>query len=245
LLALAEGGTVLLDEIADVPPSVQVKLLRALEQREVYPVGGTEPVRLDVRLIAATHRDLGALVADGRFREDLFFRLNVFAIHLPPLRERRGDIPALAEHFLRRLAPAALPVPQTTLAYLQERSWPGNVREFRNALEHATVVSTNGPLRPEDFPPPSRPSGATAGERLGAAVRTWAAARAAAPEGVADLYAEFLRLAEPPLFEEVIRRVQGNRWEAGRRLGINRATVRKKLAEYGLAGIGDENEPRA
>ncbi len=245
LLALAEGGTVLLDEIAEVPLGVQVKLLRALEQREVYPVGGTEPVRLDVRLIAATHRDLAALVAEGRFREDLFFRLDVFAINLPPLRERRGDIPALAEHFLRRLAPAALPLPQPTLDFLRDRSWPGNVRELRNALEHASVVSPNGPLRTEDFPPPARANEATVGDRLAAAVRAWAVARVDAPNGVDDLYADMLRLAEPPLFEEVIRRVQGNRWEAGRRLGLNRATVRKKLAEYGLADIGDEKEPRA
>lgn len=245
LLTLAEGGTVLLDEIAEVPLAVQVKLLRALEQREVYPVGGTEPVPLDVRLIAATHRDLGALVAEGKFREDLYFRLNVFAIYIPPLRERRGDIPALAEHFLRRFAPATLPLPAATLEFLQEHSWPGNVRELRNALEHATVLSPSGPLRPDDFPAPARIGTATASERLATVVREWTAARADSQGIVADLYAEFLRLAEPALIEEVIRRVRGNRWEAGRWLGLNRATVRKKLGEYGLADVGDEKEPRA
>jgi two-component system nitrogen regulation response regulator GlnG len=236
LLTLAEGGTVLLDELGDVPLPIQVKLLRALEQGEVLPVGANRPRTLDLRLLAATHHDLGRLVADGRFREDLFYRLNVFSIHLPPLRERREDIPALAEHFLRRFAPRTLPLAADTLAFLQEQPWPGNVRELRNALEHAAIVAHHSALRPEHFPPVGAPSatGSTA-DRLAVAVRTWAAeCIAAGGETPHDLYGEFLRAAEPALLDEVSRRVRGNRWEAARWLGLNRATVRKKLGEYGL-----------
>jgi two-component system nitrogen regulation response regulator GlnG len=235
LLTLADGGTVLLDELGDIPLPVQVKLLRVLEQGEVLPVGANRPRSLDVRLLAATNQDLGRLVAEGRFREDLFYRLNVFALHLPPLRDRREDIPALAEHFLRRFAPQALPLAADTLSYLQEQAWPGNVRELRNALEHAAIVAHLSGIRPEHFPQPVAPTppGSPA-DRLAAAVRAWATERIAAGETPSGLYAEFLQAAEPALLDEVSRRVRGNRWEAARWLGLNRATVRKKLGEYGL-----------
>jgi two-component system nitrogen regulation response regulator GlnG len=235
LLTLADGGTVLLDEIGDVPAGVQVKLLRALEQGEVIPVGGNRPLTLNNRLLAATHQDLGRLVADGRFREDLFFRLNVFSIHLPPLRERRDDIPALAEHFLRRFSAHSLPLTADTVSYLTAQPWPGNVRELRNALEHAAIVAHHGPIRPDHFPPLLiRPRDGSASDRLGDAVRAWAAERIASQSSPKDMYGELLRTAEPALLDEVVRRVRGNRWEAARWLGLNRATVRKKLGEYGL-----------
>src|SRR5207302_9619931 len=137
LLALADGGTIFFDELADIPLSEQVKLLRVLEHSEIMPVGGNQSQALNVRVLAATHQDLERRVADGSFRHDLFFRLNVFQIHLPPLRERREDVLPLAEHFLRRLEPGALPLQPATGAFLAEQPWLGNVRELRNALEHA------------------------------------------------------------------------------------------------------------
>ena len=155
LLELASGGTVLLDEIGDVSPSLQVKLLRTIEHREVTPVGDARPRLTDIRVIAATNRALGSLIAAGEFREDLFFRLSVFQIHLPPLRERRDDIPALADHFLRQ-APvanlAATPLAADVLDALRDRSWTGNVRELRNAIEHAAIVARGQPIRPEHLP---------------------------------------------------------------------------------------------
>ncbi len=235
LLALADGGTVFLDELADIPLPVQVKLLRVLESNEVLPVGSNQAQSLHIRILTATHQDLSRRVAEGQFRHDLFFRLNVFQIHLPALRERTDDIPLLAEHFLRRFEPAALPLMPATIAFLQTLPWIGNVRELRNALEHAAIVSRGGPLLPEHFPTFSLSSSATTPtEQLTAALRIWLAERIKAGESPADLYPELLRCFEPVLLDEVMRRVQGNRWVAAKWLGLNRATVRKKLGVYGL-----------
>ena len=237
LLALADGGTVFLDELADIPLPVQVKLLRVLEQNEVLPVGAGQPQPLDIRVLGATHQDLSRCVAEGRFRHDLFFRLNVFEVHLPPLRERLEDIEPLADHFLRRFAPSSLPLLPETLRYLQGQPWFGNVRELRNALDHAAIVARGGPLLPEHFPSSSGgPGGLSPVDRLASAVRDWLAesVRAAGKEAPTDLYAELLRAVEPPLLDEVLRRLNGNRWVAAQWLGLNRATVRKKLALYGL-----------
>ncbi len=247
LLALADGGTVFLDELADIPLAVQVKLLRVLEHGELLPVGGTQPQRLDVRVLAATHQDLARCVGEGRFRHDLFFRLNVFQLALPPLRERVEDIADLAEHFLRRFEPRALPLEPRTLRYLESLPWFGNVRELRNALEHAAIVARGGPLLPEHFPVAGNaPGPATPAEEVSAAVRKWLADRVRAAGGAApaDLYAEFLRMAEPALLDDVLSRLGGNRWAASQWLGLNRATVRKKLAAYGLhQNRGAEDEP--
>ncbi len=251
LLALADGGTVFLDELADVPLPVQVKLLRALENNEVLPVGATQPQPLDIRIFAATHQDLERRVAEGAFRHDLFFRLNVFQVALPPLRERPEDVEPLAEHFLRRFEPRSLPLPAETVRFLQSLPWFGNVRELRNALEHAAIVARGAPLLPQHFPRFSTGAPlASPAEQLAAAVRQWFAdrARAAGAGAPADLYADLLRCVEPALLDEVMRRVQDNRWVAARWLGLNRATVRKKLALYGLSqpaepgGISEEEE---
>jgi two-component system nitrogen regulation response regulator GlnG len=241
LLALAEGGTIFFDELADIPLSVQVKLLRVLEHGEVFPVGSSQPQPINVRVLAATHQDLERKVAAGEFRHDLFFRLNVFRIHLPPLRERREDIVPLAEHFLRRLEPSALPLPAATVQYVTVQPWQGNVRELRNALEHAVIVARGGPLLPEHFPTAIglAPAPVDPTQQLTAAVRHWLdeRVRSVAPHAPVDLYGELLRLIEPPLLEEVMRRLDGNRWVAAQWLGLNRATVRKKLGLYGLAEI--------
>jgi two-component system nitrogen regulation response regulator GlnG len=237
LLSLADGGTVFLDELADVPMPVQVKLLRVLEQNEVLPVGATQPQKLDIRILAATHQDLARCVSEGRFRHDLFFRVNVFQVHLPPLRERPEDIGPLAEHFLRRFEPHAVPLTPQTLRHLQSLPWFGNVRELRNALEHAAIVARGGPLLPEHFPTfvlEASPAGTA--EQLDLAVRRWLAdrLRTSGTRAPDDLYAELLRCVEPALLDEVLKRLQGNRWAAAQWLGLNRATVRKKLGLYGL-----------
>ena len=237
LLALADGGTVFLDEVADIPPPVQVKLLRVLEQNEVFPVGSSQPQSLNIRILSATNQDLAHRVAEGHFRHDLFFRLNVFQVELPPLRERKEDIPLLAEHFLVRFGARARTLPPETVGFLQSLPWFGNVRELRNALEHAAIIARGGPLRPEHFPRFSGdPSLANPSEQLAGMVRRWAAdrIRSAGNGAPSDLYDHLLCCVEPALLEEVMRRVQDNRWVAAQWLGLNRATVRKKLKIYGL-----------
>jgi two-component system nitrogen regulation response regulator GlnG len=245
LLALADGGTVFLDELADIPLPVQVKLLRVLEHDEVLPVGGNQQQPLSIRILAATHQDLARRVAEGTFRHDLYFRLNVFQIHLPPLRERPEDIVLLAEHFLRRFEPRALPLLPDTVRHLLSLPWFGNVRELRNALEHAAIVARGGPLLPEHFPTLS--TGFVPADRaaqLATMVKQWVEDRVRAADGRApnDLYAELLRCLEPALLEDVMRRVQDNRWVAARWLGLNRATVRKKLNLYGLSQTTKEDD---
>jgi two-component system nitrogen regulation response regulator GlnG len=237
LLSLADGGTVFLDELADVPLTVQVKLLRVLEHNEVLPVGANQPQPLNIRILAATHQELARCVTEGRFRHDLFFRVNVFQIVVPPLRERPEDIEALAGHFLGRFEPRALPLLPDTLQFLRAQPWFGNVRELRNALEHAAIVARGGPLLPEHFPKLNVETGPLSpAEQLAASVRTWLADRVRASGTVApaDLYQDLLHCVEPALLDDLLRRLGGNRWAAAQWLGLNRATVRKKLALYGL-----------
>jgi two-component system response regulator AtoC len=156
LFETGHGGTVFLDEVGDMGPNLQAKLLRVLELQEIKPVGGNEAVRIDVRPIAATNKDLRAEVRAGRFREDLFYRLNVVTIHLPPLRERREDIPALACHFLQKYSEAngkvISAIAAETMARLEAYPWPGNVRELENAIERAVAVSSHPILLPDDLP---------------------------------------------------------------------------------------------
>jgi two-component system nitrogen regulation response regulator GlnG len=247
LLALANGGTAFLDEVADIPLPVQAKLLRLLEFNEMFPVGSSVPQPLNLRILSATHRDLAKEVAEGRFRHDLFFRLNGFQIQLPPLRERGDDILELARHFLKNFEPSAAPLPAATVAYLKSRSWPGNVRELRHALEHASIVARGGLLLAEHFPASVVP-----GERadlqaqLAAVVRLWVQKRieANSDSEPANLYEEFLNVVEPALLGEVLERLQGNRLAASRWLGLARATVRKLIAkhfpEQSNGGEGDD-----
>jgi len=248
LLALADGGTVFLDELADIPLAVQAKLLRVLERQEVLPVGGIEPQKVNVRIVSATNANLAEEVTAGRFRHDLFFRLNVYPIHLPALRDRTDDIPRLAEHFLRTFAPtAAAPLPSETLAALRARAWPGNIRELKNAMEYAAIVARGGPIRPEHLPEPSAVSGgATTTEKLRSAVRDWAREQVRLTTGTepADLYPKLLAEIEPVLLAEVLEQVAGNRLVAGRWLGLARATVRKLIRKYHLEpdAEGDDDE---
>jgi two-component system nitrogen regulation response regulator GlnG len=237
LLALADGGTVFLDELADIPLPVQAKLLRVLERQEITPVGGAQATPVDVRIVSATHADLSAAVRDGRFRHDLFFRLHVYPIHLPPLRDRADDVALLADHFLRRfgVANAAAALPADTLAFLKNRPWPGNVRELRNALEHAAIEARGGPLRPEHFPAPTEAvAGGGGADRLRSMVTEWTRDQARAADGAepAELYQELLDAVEPALLDEVLRQLGGNRLAAARWLGLARATVRKMIRKY-------------
>lgn len=235
LLALAEGGTIFLDELADIPLSVQAKLLRVLEHQEVLPVGGNQPMRINVRVLSATHQDLPAVVRKGEFRHDLYFRLNVFEIHVPPLCDRADDIPLLADHFLRRFGLGVGPLPEETIRHLQKRAWPGNVRELRNALEHAAIVARGGSLLPEHFPPPVTATGTESlPKRLAQMIEAWVRDRiaVAASTEPTELYEEMLKIVEPPLLDEVLRHLNGNRLVAARWLGVARATLRKMIQKY-------------
>jgi two-component system, NtrC family, nitrogen regulation response regulator GlnG len=244
LLELANGGTVFLDELVDIPLPVQAKLLRVLEHQEVQPVGGTAPVGINVRVLGATHQDLLKHVGGGRFRHDLYFRLNVFEVRMPALRDRAEDISVLAEHFLHHLGAPSASLPPETLTYLEGRLWPGNVRELRNAIEHAAIVARGGPLLAEHFPLPVSVSGAESiPQRLAALVRDWARerAQAAGSSEPAGLYDELLKIVEAALLEEVFQLTDQNRLVTARWLGLARATVRKLLARYGIGGAGEVN----
>lgn len=245
LLELANGGTVLLDEIGDVPLALQVKLLRAIEQSEITPVGDARPRSVDIRFIAATNRPLAELMAAGQFREDLFFRLSVFPIHLPALRDRRDDIPALAEHFLSQtrlpdVAPSRFS--KEVLTELISRSWKGNVRELRNAVEHAAIVARGRPIRTEHLPPPggpgsAGPSASIAGEGLDDRLLSWASHEAAdSMHETTPLYDRFLALVEPPLLKAALDACGQNRAATAEKLGIHRSTLRQKLRKYGMDG---------
>ncbi len=236
VLTLAQSGTVLFDETADIPLSVQVKLLRVLEQREVTPVGSAVSTPVSFRILAATNQDLREACAARRFREDLYFRLAVFEIELPPLRERVVDIPILAEHFLQRALgprPGRSRFLPETVAALCSRPWPGNVRELRNAVEHAALVARGGPIGPEHLPVTTMLRDATEGSaaRVQQAVRQWTAEQLATDTSVRDLHDRLLSVAEPALFETVLHQNGDNRAAAAETLGIHRATLRKKLQE--------------
>ncbi|HEY2251547.1 MAG TPA: sigma-54 dependent transcriptional regulator, partial [Planctomycetaceae bacterium] len=250
LFEQAAGGTVLLDEIADVPPALQVKLLRTIEQREILPVGGVAPRDLDVRILAATNQPLADLIAAGLFREDLFFRLGVFQIHLPPLRDRPEDILPLATHFLQQARPshdgAAWQLADDAREELCSRQWAGNIRELRNVMEHAAIVARGAIIRREHLPPPASLGGTSPlppDKRAQREISHWALGEFGELESVDDpqLYERFLQMVEPPLLEAVLKHCRGNRAAAANLLGLHRATLRQKMRRYRL---GDETEHR-
>jgi two-component system nitrogen regulation response regulator GlnG len=239
----ASGGTLFLDEIGDMPTELQAKLLRVLQSGEVMAVGARKSERVDVRIVAATHRDLDAAVASGRFREDLLYRLRVVPIHVPPLRERREDVPALVEHFVERygesLAERRPLVSAAALERLGAHDWPGNVRELENAIKRALVLAAGDVLGPDDFAfldaaPAAGPAPApAAGPALEALVaQEVEAALASADPG--DLFRRLIERVEKPLLETVLAKTGGNQLRAAALLGINRNTLRKKLTELGI-----------
>jgi DNA-binding NtrC family response regulator len=221
LLVAAKGGTFFLDEIGEMPPSLQVKMLRALQEREIIPVGATEAVPVDVRIIAATNRDLEDEIRRGNFRSDLYYRLNVIALHLPPLRERKDDIPLLANHFLSRMAERLgrdeIPLSDEALVVLMRYDWPGNVRELENALERAAVL-TKGSIAPSGLPERVReaPVPALVGDRL-------------PPNPTLDII-------EQAYIQWVLSAEGGNKSRAAEVLGIDPSTLYRKLSRYGGEG---------
>jgi DNA-binding NtrC family response regulator len=237
---LADGGTLFLDEIAECPPEVQVKLLRVLQEQEFERLGGSETIRTDVRMIFATNRDLKAEMAAGRFRQDLYFRINVIQIPVPPLRERREDVDVLAAHFLRdfntrhnrvkTMSPA-------TLEVLRRYDWPGNVRELRNAIEHAYLLSPGLELQPDALPEDVL-------HRAGVALPVSATAAAAVQTGDALTLPLSLKMddVERQFILAVYNKAKRNKTLASKMLGIGLKTLYRKLKEYGEEN-GDEEVP--
>jgi two-component system nitrogen regulation response regulator GlnG len=234
----AQGGTLFLDEIGDMPVELQAKLLRVLQSGEVTAVGAQRPEHVDVRIIAATHRDLEASVADGTMREDLLYRLRVVPVHLPPLRERPADIPVLTRHFVERyaeeLSTSARYLADETLERLGHYAWPGNVRELENAIKRALVLASGEVLAPEDF---AFLEGEAAAREAPADLERAVEAEVASllAEGDAEeIHRRILERVERPLLESVLRETDGNQIRAAARLGINRNTLRKKISELGI-----------
>ncbi|HUW79378.1 MAG TPA: nitrogen regulation protein NR(I) [Acidocella sp.] len=245
----ANGGTLFLDEIGDMPPEAQTRLLRVLQEGEYTTVGGRQPIRANARIVAATHRDLRALIRSGQFREDLFYRLNVVPIRLPPLRERPDDIPSLAQHFLNKAQNEGLPMKTLdsgAMAMLSAYRWPGNVRELENLIRRLAAlvpqpVITEAILAQElnDYVVAEEAPVATADEpdTMAAVVerhvsRLLAAIRESGEEGV--LYERALAELERPLIRMTLAETRGNQIRAAALLGLNRNTLRKKIREHGI-----------
>ena len=235
LVELADGGTAFFDEIGDLPLDMQVKLLRLIEEREFRPVGALKWHPVDLRLIAATHRDLKTEVARGRFRQDLFYRLNVFTIHLPPLREHKQDIPLLVEHFLALGRGDGLPefhpgdsILETLLSY----DWPGNVRELKHCLERMAALHSEGALQMADLPSALRNHQAAAGPHIEPA----AANPEASPEFTLPPRSPVISLpdCERKAIARALTATQGGRCRAASLLGIGRTTLYRKMKQYGM-----------
>lgn len=219
LVETASGGTLFLDEIGDIPLAMQVKLLRLLETGTFRRVGGIETLRADFRLVAATHKPLQEMVVDGSFRQDLFYRISVFPIHLPSLRERIDDIPVLVESFLHRIESSRgkISIVPQALARLQEHQWPGNIRELRNVLERASLFTDDGVIRPEHIPPDSRFSG-TVSKRMNR--HSASGSKSSADFSDADLV-------------DAVSSFSGTRKELAKKLGVSERTLYRRLTHLG------------
>ncbi len=234
LFSVAEGGTFFLDEVGEMPLATQVKLLRALQEREVIPVGGTKPLRIDCRLVAATNADLEKEVSEGRFRPDLYYRLNVIPIKLPPLRARRDDVPLLVDYFLKKLMPsggAPKAIDREAMELLMKYDWPGNVRELENLIERAVILDEDGCLDARDLPDP---------------VRFGSSARGSL---VIDTPTLSLDELEKEYILKVLNHTNWQKKRASEILGINASTLYRKLLSYGVDrprdGQGDDFGPES
>ncbi len=247
----ANGGTLFLDEIGDMPPEAQTRLLRVLQEGEFTSVGGRQPIKANVRIIAATHRDLRSAIRQGQFREDLFYRLNVVPIRLPPLRERVEDIPLLARHFLDRARDDGLPskmLDSGAIDRLKQHSWPGNVRELENVMRRLAALCPDETISAETIaaeltesewsPPAAVPSAAPAGpEPLVVAVERHIKEFLAAHNdgiGVTDIYDQIIAEVERPLIRMTLSATRGNQIKAAAMLGLNRNTLRKKIRDLDI-----------
>jgi transcriptional regulator with PAS, ATPase and Fis domain len=220
LVKVAEGGTLFIDEIGEMAPGLQAKLLRVLEDGHFRRVGGTQEVHADVRVVAATNRDLAEELRAGRFREDLYYRLNVVAIELPVLRERREDVPLLVEHFLttRQIGPLRSRIDPEALQAVVSYSWPGNVRELANVLERAQILAENHVITPDDLPEAvavGRPVGEAGGGD---------------PRHLSEVERQHVRA--------VLQQEKGNKVHAARTLGISRRSLYRLIEKYGLNHCG-------
>jgi transcriptional regulator with PAS, ATPase and Fis domain len=235
----ASAGTLFLDEVAELPLLTQAKLLRAVQEKEIRRVGGTASIPLDVRIVAATNRDLAGLMREGKFREDLYYRLNVFPIVLPPLRDRATDIPRLVEHFLDRLGrEQGRPRPRLSrqaLALLMAYRWPGNVRQLESALERAVLLSEGEEITPDLLPAEVRENVAGPASRLAFDIPD---------EGIS------LEALERDLLEKAVRKAGGTLTKAARLLGISYRTLQYRLEKFGITAAcartpsGESPEPK-
>jgi two-component system response regulator HydG len=226
LLQSADGGTIFLDEIGELPMALQAKLLRTLQEREVRPVGSTARIPIDVRIIAATNRDLEVAVRKGTFRQDLFYRLNVIQVHLPPLRDRKVDIPLLVIHFLDKFSgtvDCVHAISDGALQRLMSHDWPGNIRELQNAIERAVALSSHSVLTADDIV--SFPN------------------RASATDGPNNSEIAPLREIERRAILHALRETGGDKVATARLLGIGKTTLYRKLKKYGTAPIPMQHEP--
>ncbi|RKY58888.1 MAG: sigma-54-dependent Fis family transcriptional regulator [Candidatus Latescibacterota bacterium] len=214
----ADGGTLFLDEVCYLSPQAQLKLLRAIQEREITRLGGKGSVKVDVRIVCATSQDPLEMVRQGRFKEELYYRLNVFPIHVPPLRERREDIPLLVEHFVGKyngiLGTQVVGVSEEAMGLLLGYDWPGNVRELENIIQNAMIMAEEGIITPDDLPERIRGAGRMVGKDVGL------------KEAVEDV--------EKRLIQKVLREEGGNKTRAAKRLGISRQTLLNKMAAYGI-----------
>ena len=226
----AHGGTLFLDEIGDVPMSMQVKLLRILQERRFERVGGTEPIEIDVRVIAATHRDMEQLIRDGKFRDDLYYRLNVVRIDLPPLRDRPEDIPVLVTHFVQKFGrPGRKPpeVGEEAMEVLKKAHWPGNIRQLENAIERACVTTRDGVIRPPNLP-------RDIGGRSEAKGPMQVDLARPLPEQLGELTAAF----EERYLRKALRKTRGHVGRCAKITGLSRRSITDKIAQYKI----DKNE---
>ena len=233
LFQAANGGTIFLDEIGELPLEMQAKLLRVLQEKEVRPVGSNEKINVDVRVVAATNRDLEAAYRAGTFRKDLYFRLNVVTVHLPPLRERRADIPMLVHHFLNRYTPGMhLQVTAAAMKSLLQYDWPGNVRELENCIARAVTLGDHETIDVQDLPP---------------AIRTeQPMAQELSVQDASSLSTTALAEMERMTILRVFEQAHGDKALAGKMLGISRATLYRKLKRYNIGprGVAEKTEPQ-
>ena len=248
----AQGGTLFLDEIGDMPLDAQTRLLRVLQSGEFMTVGGSRSLKADVRIVAATHKDLRSLIDAGQFREDLYYRLNVVPIRLPPLRGRREDIPELARHFLDRAAAEGLPrkmLDASAIAWLMQQSWPGNVRELENAMRRLAALARDDVVTAavaelwvshaeasDRSAPALQPDKGGSGGSLEAQIAHWLQRHVAQGGSMPEdgLYARLLAEFERPLLETALQLTRGNQLKAAKLLGVNRNTLRKMLTDRGV-----------